>query len=101
MEFLDIHKYLIKETRYKIMLPFIKKMFIRLIATIVNASNPTKCVSLSNQKYTIQSSLINLHPNEYTKKLWYYPFAFNLDRYLGSCNTFDDLSYKTCVPNKT
>ena len=97
---LDIRKYLIKETRYKIMLPFIKKVFIRLIATKVNASNPTKCVSLSNQKCTIQPSLINLHPNEYTQKLCHYPFAVNLDRYVGSCNTFDDLSYKACVPNK-
>ena len=25
----------------------------------------------------------------------------NLDRCVGSCNTFNDLSNKVCVPNKT
>ena len=43
----------------------IKKMFIRLITGLLNASNHTKWISLSNQKRMIQPSLINLHPNEY------------------------------------
>ena len=34
-----------------------------------------------------QTTIINLYPNEYDKKLCYHPFAFNLDRYMGSCNT--------------
>ena len=50
-------------------------MFTVLSTSIVNASNHTKCVSLSNQKCEIQPTLINLHPNEYNKKLHYYPFA--------------------------
>ena len=29
-----------------------------------------------------------------------YPFAVNLDRCVGSCNTFNDLSDGVCVPNK-
>ena len=41
-----------------------KEMFIGLITGLVNTSNHTKCVSLSNQKYKIQPTLINLHPNE-------------------------------------
>ena len=41
------------------MFGFIKKMFIGLITSIVNVSNHTKCVSLSNQKGTTQHSLIN------------------------------------------
>ena len=48
-----------------------------------------------------QSSLINLHPNEYSQEFHYYPFAVNLDRCVGSCNTLNDLSNKVCVPNKT
>ena len=40
-------------------------MFIALLASIVNASNHTKCVPLDNQKCEIQPTLINLHPNEY------------------------------------
>ena len=39
-------------------------MFIVLSSSTVNASNHTKCVSLSNQKGKIKLSLINLHPNE-------------------------------------
>ena len=49
----------------------------------------------------IQHTLINLHPNEYGQVLRYYPFAVNLDRCVGSCNTFNDLSDRLCVPGKT
>ena len=35
-----------------------KKMFILLLTNIVIASNHTKCVSLSHQKYEIQPTLI-------------------------------------------
>ena len=42
----------------------IEKIFMGLLISIVNASNYTKCISLSNQKYMIQPTLINLHPNE-------------------------------------
>ena len=47
-----------------------------------------------------QTNLINLHPNEYTQGLRSYPFAVNLDRFAGIRNTFCDISYKVCVPNK-
>ena len=78
----------------------VKKIFIVLLSSIVNASNNTKCISLNNQKCEIQLTLINLHPNEYSKEFHYYPFAVKLDRCVGSCNTFNDLSNKVCVPNK-
>ena len=46
---------------------FIKKIFIgSLTNVVVNASSHTKCISLSNQKYEIQRTVINLHSNEYT-----------------------------------
>ena len=48
-----------------------------------------------------QPTIINLHPNEYTKKFHYYPFAVKLDRCVGSCNTLNYLPNKVCVPNKT
>ena len=47
------------------MFGIIKKMFIVLLASIVNASNHTKRLSLSNQKCKIEPILINLHPNVY------------------------------------
>ena len=60
------------------MLGLIKKMFIGLLTGLVNGSNHTKCVSLSNQKCMIQPTN-NLHPNKYSQELYYYPFAFKLD----------------------
>ena len=73
----------------------------RLLISIVNASNHTKCLSLSNRKCKIQPTLINLHPNEYSQEFHYYPFAVELDRCVGSCNNLNDLSNKVCVPKKT
>ena len=66
-----------KRTYYKIMFGLIKKIFIGLLSRIVNASNHTKCVSLSNQKRVILPTLINLHLNEYSQKFHYYPFWLN------------------------
>ena len=47
-----------------------------------------------------QPTLINLHPNENTQLLHYYPCLINLDRCIRSCYTLNDLSNKVCVPNK-
>ena len=69
------------------MFGIIKKMFIVLLSNIVNVSNHTKCVSLSNQKCKIQSTFINLHPNEYSQEFHYYSFSVKLNRFVGSCNT--------------
>ena len=75
-------------------------MFIVSLTGIVNASNHSKCVSLSNKKCEIQPTLINLHPNEYSQELHYYSFAVKLDRRVGSFTTPNALSDKACVPNK-
>ena len=56
---------------------------------LVNASNHTKYVLLSNQRCDVQPTLINLHPNEYNQEFHHYPNAIN------------DLSNKLCVPNRT
>ena len=76
-------------------------MFIVLIRSIVNGSNHTKCVSLSNQKCEIQPTLINLHPNEHSQEFHYYPFPVTLNRFFVSCNTLNDLSNEVCIRNKT
>ena len=83
------------------MFVLIQKIFIRLLTSIVSASNHTNCVLLSNQKCIIQPTLINLHPNEYSQQFDCFAFAVKLNRYVGSCNTLNDLSNKVCVPNKT
>ena len=82
------------------MFNFLKTIFIGLLTSIVNDSNHTKCVSLSNQKCTTHPTLINLHPNEYTQGLLCHPFAVILDRCARSCNTLNDLFNKVCIPNK-
>ena len=69
-----------------------KKILIRLLTGLVNGSNHTKCVSLNNQKFMTQPTLINLHPNEYSKQFDYYLFAVKLDRCVGSCNTLNDIN---------
>ena len=73
----------------------------RSLTGLVSASNHTKCVLLSNEKCEIQPTFVNLHPNEYSQKFHYYPFTIKLDKYVGSCNTLNDLPIKVCVPNKT
>ena len=78
-----------------------KKMFIVLLTGLLNRSNHTKCVSLSNLKCKIQPTLINLHPNEFSQELHYYPFTVKLDRFVGSSNTLNDLSNKVYVPKKS
>ena len=83
------------------MFGLIKKIFIELLLiVIVNASNHTKFVSVSNQKCMTQPTPIFLNPNEYSQEFHYYPFAFRLDRCVGSYNTLNDLSHRVCVPNK-
>ena len=46
------------------MFRLIKKIFIGLSTSIVNGSNHTKCMSLSNKKCMTEPTIINLHPNE-------------------------------------
>ena len=73
----------------------------RLLISIVNTSNHTKCVLLSNLKCMILPTLIHLHPNEFCQEFHHYPFAVKLDRCVGKCNNLYDLSNKAGVPNKT
>ena len=69
------------------MFGIIKKMFIASLTSIVNASKHSKCLFLSNQKCEIQPTLINLHPNEYSQELHYYPFRVKLNKFIGICST--------------
>ena len=55
---------------------------------------------LSNQKYKIQPTLINLHLNDCSQELHYYPFAIRFERCVASCIVLNDFSNKVFVPNK-
>ena len=74
-DFLGIHKCFMKRTWYEIMINLIRNIFIGLLTGLVKGSNHTKCVSLSNQKCTIQPAVISLYPNEYSQEFHYYQFA--------------------------
>ena len=78
-----------------------KKMFMGLLINVVNASNHTKYVSLSNQKCEIQPTYFNFHPNEYSQEFHCYLFTVKLGKCVGNCNALNDLSNKLCAPNKT
>ena len=82
------------------MFRLIKAILIGLLTGILNVSNHTKGVLLSNQKCMIQPTLINLHSNEYNQEFHYYQFAAKLDRCVRCCNNLNDLSNKLFVPNK-
>ena len=71
-----------------------------MLTSIISASNYTNYISVNNQKYQIQLILINLHPNEYSQQLHYYPLAVKLEKCAGSCNTFNDLSSRVYILNK-
>ena len=68
-----------------------KKIFIGLLTGLVYGSNHTTCVSSSNEKCIIQPTLIKLHPNEYSQKFQYYPFAVKWDRCVWSCNPLNPI----------
>ena len=76
------------------MFGLIKKIFIGLLTGLVNGSNYTKYVSLSNQECMTQPTLINLHPNEYSQEFHYYQFAVKLDKCVESCNTCNNFRIK-------
>ena len=72
-----------------------------LLSSIFNTYNHhSNWISLSNPRCMIPIILIKLHSNEYSQEFHYYPFSVKLDRYVGSCNTLNDLSNKICIPNK-
>ena len=78
-----------------------KKLFFWLFASIVSASNLTKCTSLNNEQCMIQPTLNNLYPYEFSQGLRYYPYAVNFNRCMESCNTLNDLSNRVCASDKT
>ena len=59
---------------------------------MTKASNHTKSVSTNNQQSMTQPTFINLHPNEYSQGLRYYPFAVNLGKCVRRRNTLNNIS---------
>ena len=83
------------------MLGLIKKTFMGLLTSIVNASNHAECTSLRNQKCLVHSSLVNLYPNACSQELHSYSFAVTLIRCIGSCTILDDVPNEVFILHKT
>ena len=67
------------------MLKSIRQVFIGLcfnksLSRIFSTLHQVKCMSLNNQQWMTQPTLINLHPNEYIEGLRCYTLAVSLDR---------------------
>ena len=76
-------------------------MIIVLLTRLVNCSIHTRFVSLDNQQWEIQPSLINLHPHVCNQDLHCHSVALNRYRCFGSFKALIDISYKVCATNKT
>ena len=72
-------------------------MFTLIWLLSFSESLATKWVSLNNESCMIRPTFVVLNLFE----LNYYPFKINLNKCSGSCNSVDDLSTTTCLPNKT
>ena len=75
-------------------------MLIRVLTGLVNGSDHTKWVSLRHQKCITQPILINLHPNEFSQELHYYPLAVKLDRCVRNHNGLNELNIYLCVQTR-
>ena len=53
-------------------------------------------MSLNSEKCMIGSTVVDLNPDEVN----YHTFVISLDFCNRSCNVFDDLSRKVCVPSE-
>ena len=82
------------------MFGLLKKCFVNLLTSIVSASDHTRCALLNNQKCMTHLLLLIYVLMSIGKKLFYYSFAGNLDKFAGSCNTLDELSSGVCVQIK-
>ena len=85
------------------MFKFTKKAFIAVLsfsgslARVTKVSNHKKRISVNNELCLTRPTLFDLNSVE----LHYCPYMVSSDRCDGSCNTFDDLSSRIFVPNKT
>ena len=66
---LDIYRYLMKETWYKKMFGFIKKIWVCTIGSfsellVSNSKRPTKYLTLNNQPFPARQTLVNINSYE-------------------------------------
>ena len=77
---------------------FIKQIFVSAIMFFgcsLSSINPLECVSINNQKCKVRSEIVNVNSNEDV----FFPFIIKTSKCSGSCNNFNDLYAKLCVPD--
>ena len=90
------------------MFGFVMKIFVSAIMFFgCNVSNvnqlntvplnavPLRCVSINIQDSKIRPEKININSNEPL----FYPYNIKVNKYIGSCNSINDLYSKLCVPD--
>ena len=96
---LDIHRCLMKEIWYKIILGLIKKAFNELLSfcthVIFSRSLHSK-ESLKNHPCKARPTLVN----KSSGKTLFHRFTISLNKFGGSCNTIDDSYARVFVRNK-
>lgn len=70
-----------------------------LLACVAKVSDHRKCISLGNKPCITRSACIN--PGEPYQWLLSNPILVYFNRCNGSFNTFDDLSSKRCIQDRT
>ena len=60
--------------------------FSRSLASKGNVFNFTTYISLNNQPSMPRPTIIDSNPDEHNKRLHYYPFMIDLDRFNENCN---------------
>ena len=57
--------------------------------------NALKFVSMNNQEYQVRPTMVSVNSN----KSLFYPYRIIVDKCCGSCNDFNNLYAKLCVPD--
>ena len=74
----------------------------KAISLLISLFNTIKikaleCVSVVNQKYMPTPKILDV--NEGIGEVLFYPYNVLVNKCSGSCNAFDNLMAKLCVPN--
>ena len=74
-------------------------LLINLFISLFNVLkvNALECVSVINKKCMPRPKILDV--NEGVGEALFYPYNVLVNKYSGSCNTFDNPMAKLCVPN--
>ena len=79
------------------MFRFVKKVLFLGLAFLstLTSVNSLRCISTNNQECKVRPQIVNVTSDEPV----FFPFSIKTSRCSGSCNHFNDLYAKICIPN--